>query len=420
MIKSKNILAENMLRFGAKNLSESNLETLSSLSEQLKIKIKKGKRRHLGFSVGQSGSEMIDPQEWEQAIKTPQSEWDSFLEQNESLMTTKMSSTSKQHWDELKADPEHKGYAVVALERFIATNPKYKWQYVFCDSEAGIRNEFKNIPKLSGQTNAPDDFNGINMPIEFPINGPSSTFFEDNKWSPTADFEARLNQEVIQPLMEIAAEMKYNPKDTEPKFFLKAIDIKTSCSRFRNSGDAANMTFAQLSKARNDAALKFIKSKLQAVGILVDGDTVITQNSSGGNGDGSSGPNPPKPATIPGNGRETSIVKDETKRDDFGSVIQNKTAYDKFKYCIAGLEIIANTNWKNTPAPDTDKSNDEPDFETVTIPIPTKNYGISFYSKSKFIGFNFRLPKLQIFWRKRSRTQQGGGKWGGTNCPKWN
>jgi hypothetical protein len=393
---------------------------VESLNEKIKIKIKKGKTRSLGFTLKTGGSQIIDPQEWQQEIKTPEDEWDSYLEENESVMVKRMGDESKKNWEELKSDLEHKGYAVFALEEYLKSDPTYKWKYVFCNSEEGVRNQFKSIPKLKNEKEIPDNFNAIDLPIEFPINGPSSTFFKDDEWEITEDFKNRLLEEVISPLKEIQKDMVFNPIDkNEPKFFLRKMDIQTSCSRFRNSEDAKDLTFSQLSEKRNNAAKSFILSELEKLGILIDKDTEITQDWKGKNGDGSSGPNPPKSFIMTKSGKESDIVKDESYRDHFGKTIENKKGYDTFKYCIAGLEIVMNKNWEPIyPEP---KEKQDQDFDVVVIPIPSKNYGISFYSEPKYLGFDFWLPKIEITGKRHRRGKWGGkGKnWGKTNCPKW-
>lgn len=400
-------------------------ESLGSVqvSEKLKIKIKRGKTRRLGFTWRKGGSLTIDPMDWEQEIKTPEAEWDSFLAENEPKILAKMSPASKSHWAEIKADPAIKGYAVVALEKFIETDPTYKWQHVFCDNEEGIKQEFQKIPKAPDLDKAPADFNGINMPIEFPMAGPSNTFFEDNKWAPTQDFSNMLQTEILTPLKAIADSMKYNSvSQTEPKFFLKAIEVHTSCSRYRNTEEAANMTFDALSKARNTAAKDFIIKKLSELGILVDKDTVITQDWKGSNQDGSSGPNPPAGIAITKDGRANSPEK-EVNRGKYGEPLTDKKGYDKFKYCIAGLEIIANTNWSELPDAKPEDKNEDDEFEVIKIDIPTKDYGIGFFSRPKGIQIKFRIPKIQIYgklWRKHSGKYKKGKNWGATKCPKWN
>ena len=405
-----------------KNYSQWLAESLdpSQINEKLKIKIGRGKLRGKNWVWRPGGALTIDPMTWEQEVQTPEAEWDDYLTENESQILAKMSEASKLHWNEIKADPKIKGYAVVALEKFIESYPTYKWQHVFCDNEAGIKEELKKIPKAPTGDSDLGNTNGINMPIEFPMNGPSNNLFADNAWVPTSDFEARLNTEVLEPLRQIAESMKYNVDMTKPKFFLKSIEVHTSCSRYRNTGAAANMTFAELSKARNTAAKDFIIKKLAELGVLADADTVITQDWVGGNGDGSTGPNPPKGIAITKDGKESTLAKEDA-RGQFGSPLTDKTGYDKFKYCIAGIEIVANTGWSEKPEPDPTKDGDE-DYDVIKIDVPTKDYGIGFFSRPKGIDLRFRLPKIEIsgrLWRKHSGKYKKGKNWGAIKCPKW-
>lgn len=392
----------------------------SQINEKLKIKIRKGKTRRLSFYWKRGGSLTIDPMDWEQEVQTPEAEWDSYLEENESQILAKMSEASKSNWAELKADKATKGFAVVALEKFIETYPTYKWENVFCNTEEGIKEELHKVPKAPSNNTDLGDTNGINMPIEFPMNGPSSNLFADNAWVVTPEFESRLNTEVLEPLRQIAESMKYNADMSAPKFFLKALEIHTSCSRYRNTGAAAAMTFKQLSQARNNAAKDYIIKKLTELGVLIDGDTSITQDWVGGNGDGSTGPNPPKGIAITKDGRESTIAP-ETAREAYGQPLTDKTGYDKFKYCIAGMEIIANTEWSEKPVSDPSGDKDD-EWDVIKIDIPTKNYGIGFFSKPRGIDIRFRLPKIQIYgklWRAHSGKYKKGKNWGATKCPKW-
>ena len=69
------------------------------------------------------------------------------------------------------------------------------------------------------------NFNAVSLPIEFPVNGPSNTFFKDNEWAPTQAFSDSLEQEVLAPLREIKAGL--NVPEGEPSFFLEELEIIT-------------------------------------------------------------------------------------------------------------------------------------------------------------------------------------------------
>lgn len=370
----------------------------------------KGKRRHWGFQIGKEGSQIVDEKGYKGKIETDPLDdeltgWKEFLS-TDGNMVKRMSSTSKGNWQTLKEDPEHIGYAVYSLEEFNRTFDEYKWQYVFCNTEDGIKKELKDLPKPPDEDKVPSNFNSVSLPIEFPVNGPSNTFFDDNKWAPTQAFSDSLEQEVLAPLREIKAGL--NVPEGEPTFFLEELEIITSCSRFRNTGDAKDLTFKKLSENRNNAAKDFIYSKLKEIGVLIDSETVISQNSDGENGDGSSGPNTPSGLFVATDGKESTALppnstKASEKRDDYGTPLKDKTSYDDYKYCIAGMSILANTKYQKPDPKEGGEEDDEPKMEVVTIDIPTKEYNVSFYSRPKYIGISFRLPEIIVRWNKRNK-----------------
>jgi hypothetical protein len=369
----------------------------------------RGKRRHLGFQIGKEGSQIVDEKGYKGKIETdPIDEeltgWKEFLA-TDGNMVKRMTATSKDNWVTLKEDPEHIGYAVYSLEEFNRTFDEFKWQYVFCNTEDGIKQELKNIPRAPDEEKVPGDFNAVSLPIEFPVNGPSNTFFKDNEWAPTEDFAARLEQEVLAPLREIKSGL--NIPEGEPVFFLEQLEIITSCSRFRNTGNAKDLTFKQLAENRNNSAKDFIIGKLKELGVVIDGDTSISQNSDGENGDGSSGPNTPKGLFVATDGKELTALapktpKAEDNRSDYGEPLTDKTAYDDYKYCIAGMSILANTKYQK-PDPEEGSEDTEPKMDTITIDVPTKEYNVSFYSKPKYIGIQFRIPRIIANWHKRKK-----------------
>lgn len=370
----------------------------------------KGHMRHWGVQIGKEGSQIVDEKGYKGKIETdPIDEeltgWKEFLA-TDGNMVKRMAETSKSNWETLKNDPEHIGYAVYSLEEFNRTFPEFKWQYVFCNTEDGIKQELKNIPRPPEEDKVPGDFNAVSLPIEFPVNGPSNTFFKDNEWTPTEDFAARLEQEVLGPLREIKNGLKV--PEGEPVFFLQDLEIITSCSRFRNTGAAKDLTFKQLAENRNNSAKDFIIGKLKELGVVVDSDTTISQNSDGENGDGSSGPNTPKGLFVATDGKELTALapktpKAEEKRSNYGEPLTDKTAYDDYKYCIAGMSILANSKYQKPDPEEGGDEDTEPKMDIVTIDVPTKEYNVSFYSKPKYIGLSFRIPRIIAYWHKRKK-----------------
>lgn len=402
----ENLLAKNMIRFGAKNLSEHSNQKLTLLSEQLKIKWKKGKFKFWGSSG--TVQQTVDPVDWQARIETLKDDWDEYLTDNEQSMTKKMNSTSLTHWDEIKSNPETKGYAVASLEQWIKTLPSWKWKYAIVDSEAGIKEIIDRIPKINPTPDA-EDANGISVATKFPLNGPSSNFFKNNEWEVTQAFKDMFQTEVIKPIQDGMAMMKFNAKDANaPKYACNVIEVSTSCSRLVNGGLASNMTFKQLSKARNDAALKYIKETLVSIGVLLADDIYIGQITDGRNGDGSSGPNPPREDVnknaygIPRSGKAGDWDKDERNRTELGAPYRKIEDYLQFKYCVAGIQLIVNSDWSDKPLPQTDEEQ-VPQWDDIILQVPTTNYFVYFMSPWRKFGLKIKIPYPVFSWNSSPR-----------------
>jgi len=135
------------------------------------------------------------------------------------------------------------------------------------------------------------------------------------------------------------------------------LDVVSSSSRLRNTGNASNKTWVQLSKERAENVKNELKIGLESFGISVP-DNVITLKG-GTNGDGTSGPNPPKPLQLTSDG--ITIITDESKRNAFKTPHTNINDYLQYKYCIINVEL--QIVWGNLPT-------EEKQFQTIT----SKNY----------------------------------------------
>lgn len=117
------------------------------------------------------------------------------------------------------------------------------------------------------------------------------------------------------------------------------ISIETSSSRFRNTGDYSDKTFKQLSEDRTNNAYNFVKEMLEQKGFKFSNFTPVL-NSNGGNGDGSSGPNPPEGYNYVDGGEVTMNTQPPKQpRDEFGVPLSNPEDYEKFKYCIIDITV---------------------------------------------------------------------------------
>lgn len=211
--------------------------------------------------------------------ETPEEEWTTFVSENEAPLLKLMNSSSKRYWTQIKENELE--LAVSSIESFNDTVGEGKWNNVYC-GKAGTEKEEVPREPIVYPTEA----------MKFPANSkPSQDFFVDNHYETTDVFKNLFEADVVKPLTDQAASMQ-TPTGGKPKMFLKDLIITTSCSTLPNgqSPDGKTYTFKELSQKRNDSALAYIKEKLSSIGVLIDGDTKITQEFLGENGDGTSGP----------------------------------------------------------------------------------------------------------------------------------
>jgi len=130
--------------------------------------------------------------------------------------------------------------------------------------------------------------------------------------------------------------------------------IATSASRYRNTGEAQQMNFKELSQARSESVYSYIVNELSSV--ISDISTAkVTLNSNGKNGDGSSGPNPPSPNLFSDSGGDPKSFKKDGDRTFNGQKPHNSpNEYEQYKYCIIQLAVKFDYDTKGTdPKPPT-------------------------------------------------------------------
>lgn len=115
--------------------------------------------------------------------------------------------------------------------------------------------------------------------------------------------------------------------------------IATSASRYRNTGEAQQMNFKELSQARAESVYSYIVNELSS--IIPDISTSkVTLNSNGKNGDGSSGPNPPSPNLFSDGGGDPKSFKRDGNRTFNGQEPQSSpNDYEQYKYCVIQLAV---------------------------------------------------------------------------------
>jgi hypothetical protein len=398
-------LAENMIRFGAKNLSWID-EFI--LSEQNGIDI--GSKSGTAFVGKKSASDTAPDREFdEKNYDIPYGnytgeQWVSMLATNKQiygfdivnqvkLMESLMDPGSLQNWKQLKTDPKNVKYGVAAIAYFEKTQPKMKWTNVFVGSE-----EF--ITKMKTEGGSMDWQKDISFPLAFPSN-PNRQYFDDN----TAIIRDEFKSEVdffIQSIQRAAADAKI----TDPEFYLLKLSVTTSSSRFRNTGVAADKTWLQLSQERANAASAYVVERMKAAGIFVGKspngkyETQYIINPKGSHGDGTTGPNPPAPTPFNTDGRQTWSCADTNQqictiknRNDFGTPKPDKSAYDEFKYVIVTVDLVM----KNKLVPSTAGEAQQPD---ASQEIKSNLYTIEFYRKQKGIKIPYWYPTIDVNFKK--------------------
>jgi len=369
-------------------------------------KLRKGLKLTIGKYKPSERNEMLSSDTF--TVDTPFEEWDELLTNKYAKkMVSLMRSGSQRAWEELKQDEENKGFAVAAVEYFMETYHEKKWKKV----TVGVDHDeiIEKIP-IENETE-PEDPKFEPIEIPFPTHTKGAKLFEDNEY--TLDKADGLKKEVelfIDKLKDAMSEL--DPPEGKPKAALTSLQVDASCSRFRNDVPGSpNMSFYELAQKRIETTTKYIKQELKKIGVIVHEDYVESFNASGSNGDGSSGPNPPKGFSYvpvgkgvpmnencPSNVDVCKVGGKEVNRNEAGAPHADKKEYDKYKYVSGFLDIILNTNKIRAGGglpPDEDEK-----FEALTI--PTVEYPITFYTPPKD-PFTIRLPKINLRFKGRGR-----------------
>lgn len=380
--------------------------------------IRIGRVGWLTFGKSKDGaSEEFNSENEEMETTIDEENYVSYLRKNETKMISLMSNTSQANWKTLKADPEEIGYAVAVLERFNDTYEEKNWKKVGVglDQETFVL-ECENDPIVNDIP--PGEKLYPTATFDFPLSPENDkNLFEDNQW-----VEAKAGvfvQEIKDLCALIQKQMSgLTPPEGKPKAFLEAMYIQASASRLRNGGGAATLSFKQLSEKRLETAKAIMTRELAAIGVLInietqyyfDTDAKPTDTNPMGNGDGSSGPNPPigKGFIAKGNfpmspncgPSDTSCTLNgkTVLRTECGTPHTNELEYDKYKFINGSVKLIFNDDYTPepvvTPGDDT-KKDDDPEVEV----IETNLYPIYFYAPGKK-PFKIPIPALRIKWKQ--------------------
>lgn len=180
--------------------------------------------------------------------------------------------------------------------------------------------------------------------VSIPAQALTNFYFQDNMFDLTDAGKTDLLTQIIRPLIT----QKGNKEGC-----IDLIQVDSSASRYRNTDQAINLSFKELSQKRNDSVRTFILQQLNSNGFnqWCKGTENVVQNVLGSNNDGTSGPNPPSPTPYIIKGQEKMEPKatDETKRNEFGSPHSSPQEYNIYKYSRPTVRVAFNENTPENP-----------------------------------------------------------------------
>jgi hypothetical protein len=190
---------------------------------------------------------------------------------------------------------------------------------------------------------------------EIPLYVQGKTVYKDNSTEPAQSLIQEIDTWVgdVKKAIEKAKEVNPNVKAE-----CVSIDVISSCSRLRNTGDWDGKTWNELSKGRSDVVYNILKNKLIEVGVDISPN--IEKILRGGeNGDGSSGPDPAKKFVFD-SGKKTSGMSYSTTGADklygpdkdrfvgeYGKLLDTQEESHQYKYCAANAVIIMKLDLEN-------------------------------------------------------------------------
>jgi len=238
---------------------------------------------------------------------------------------------------------------------------------------------------------------------DYRVSGVDGIPFVNNEWGVSEDIKSHIQEtkaaikQVLRQNSGVTAKIStkavINGQEKEVPY-----TISTSASRFRNTGQAENMSFIQLSQKRAEEIHKYVISELG--GLVKFPNPVL--DIKGKNGDGSSGPNPPNPYKFSTGGGEPDSYVKSGDRNGFGDPSSNPKDYNKYKYCRV-VFVVSFTGVDSSTSP---SSPSEGSFGEWKIKIRTKQ-------RKKI-----QWPKLDLSWIGGKGSENSGG--GHIACAAYN
>lgn len=224
-------------------------------------------------------------------------------------------------------------------------------------------------------------------PAQFEINEiegqPFHDLFKDNEWAlqPESCESAQLKAQLDEAVSAAGKDGR-----------ITGISIESSASTLRNTGPAASLSWKELSQKRAEAARDFALAYLKSEHHVALAEGMVTIDSEGENGDGTSGPADPYKKGAPGNGKEPYAELEKYNEHKFVNVAVS--VYQKVEK--PGAVTLTQEPGKKAS-------------ELVVVDLDTKEHAR---------WWRFRLPKLEFQSRRREPRPKNRGKYRG-QCPKF-
>ena len=234
------------------------------------------------------------------------------------------------------------------LQKRVEDDPNYTGEDELYNWEADIvkGDETKTIVPIETKNNV--NYQTFNVPLQ--VGG--KTVYVDNSTEPDVSLIDAINKWINDAKMVIDEAKTVNPNVSVE---LSKIDIASSCSRLRNTGNYEGQTWAKLSADRAERVYGIIVNELQNIGVTVS-PSIEKVIRGGYNGDGSSGPDPSKKFLFD-NGKSTNGMGYSTDGSDklsgpdsqrkvqigsynYGQLLSTQEESHQYKFCIVIATII--------------------------------------------------------------------------------
>jgi hypothetical protein len=341
----KKLLAENMLRFGTKNLSDA---LKDKLQEQVTQQVG-GEKQIYSISDAEAAILKINPN----AVNKINKNANTTSVETDDVKTNQSSAWRKELVDKFGQERYNQFMESLAKQGgsspTTTTNVNIWFTQLTQESRIAFLTQFDAYIKALKTRKQDDDYlvrlakgkvtrEKITVPGEEPL--PPITLAIDVRGKDVfVDNQSTITPMIQQAIDQLISDVKLAMlavQGSDAKVTVTELSIAASSSRFRNTKEAGAKTWAQLSKERGANAQKAIVDQLTALGITVPANVITLKGGLNPSKDGTSGPNPPRPYALSPDGIsiDTSPDPELKKRNEYGATLATKEAYDDYKFLV--------------------------------------------------------------------------------------